>query len=197
MRRRSTAPWICVGALVLLLGGCMSQKEWAALLDGPYPLNLDYSRSVEESLQAGKYDWVYYRITPATFASSETGKADLTAVLVRFSPQADLDWLFRIQAAAGYRPSTFKELLAFGEAYPEVQRKLPVIALGSPADLQVTVFLQDYRQDWGLPLTQITQRTETVYPILWQAAGRRIVNFDWLADNGSPAVYYACFVKKG
>jgi hypothetical protein len=31
----------------------------------------------------------------------------------------------------GYRPAELSELLAFGENYPEVQRKFPVIAFGS------------------------------------------------------------------
>ena len=117
-------------------------------------------------------------------------------MLVPFSPRASLDWLFHLEAARGFRPATFKELLAFGEAYPEVVRTLPVIALGSPADVEVTEFLQDPRPDWTFPLTQIVQKVETVYPFLGDGLEGRNVNFDWL-DSGQVPQYYACFVKPG
>jgi hypothetical protein len=32
---------------------------------------------------------------------------------------------------AGYRPATLAELLALGEAHPELQKEFPIVALGS------------------------------------------------------------------
>jgi hypothetical protein len=196
MKVRLTLTPVSLGVLALLLTSCVTLKQRTALLDGPYHLYVDYSRSVAGLLKAGEYEWVHYRISAVTFAGSETGTAGLSAVLVPFSPQASLEWLFQLEAASGYRPATFKELLAFGEAYPEVQRTLPVIALGSPADVEVTEFLQDPRPDWAFPLTQVVQKVETIYPFLGDGLEGRNVNFDWL-DSGQVPQYYACFVKPG
>jgi hypothetical protein len=101
--------------------------------------------------------------------------------------------LFRRQAAAGFRPATFKELLAFGQAYPEVQRTLPAIALGSSADLLVTI--QCFRGGSMMPFTETVQKMETVYPFLGGGLAGRTLNADWLDDPKGYATYYACFVR--
>jgi hypothetical protein len=187
---------VSIGALALLVTGCMSQEQRAALLNGPYPLHVDYSRSIEDSLIAGRYDRVYYRVTSASFPGSETGRGKIAAVLVPFSPQASLDYVLHRQAEAGLRPATLKELLAFGEAYPEVQRKLPVMALGSSADLMVTIIHKDSRQDSMMPMfTEIERKVERVYPFLGGGLPGRTVNLDWLDDPEGYTMYYACFVQ--
>jgi hypothetical protein len=189
---------LCVflGAVAILVSGCVSQEQKAALLNGPYPLDVDYSRSVEDSLGAGRYDWVSHRVSSVNFPSSENGRGMISAVLIPFSPLASLDYVLNRQAAAGLRPATLKELLAFGEAYPEVQKRFPVIALGSSAVLLETVFRPAYPEDRMMPMfSDFEQRRERVYPFLGDGLFGRKVNLDWLDDPQAYAVYYACFVK--
>jgi hypothetical protein len=174
----------------------MSPQQRATLLNGPYPLQVDYSRSVESSLRAGRYAWVSDRITSANFPSGETGRETVTAVLVPFSPQASLEYVFHREAETGLRPATLKELLAFGEAYPEVQKSKPVIALGSSANLTETVFYPAYRKNKMMPMsTQYTRLVERVYPFLGGGLFGRKVNLEWLGDPQASSEYYACFIQ--
>ncbi len=157
---------------------------------------MDYSKSIEDSLIAGRYAWVDYRVTSASFPRSETGRGKVSAVLVPFSPQASLGYVFHRQAAAGLRPATLMELLAFGEAYPEEQRKLPAMALGSSVDLMVTIIHRDSHQGSMMRMfTEIERKVERVYPFLGGGLRGRTVNLKWLADPEGYTMYYACFVQ--
>jgi hypothetical protein len=186
----------CLGvAASLALSGCMSQAERAALLAGPYSLEVDYGKTVEQLLAEGGYNWVYYRITSAAFPDSSRGQARLSATLVPFSPQASIPYVLQEEEAAGLRPATLKELLTFGASYPEVQRRIPVIALGSHADLLIQVVDYDSRGDWMFPFTTIVRKVKRLYPFLSDGLPGRTVNLDWLEDPGGYSLYYACFVR--
>ena len=175
----------------------MSQEERAALLNGPYSMEVDYSRSIEDSLTAGRYDRLFSRITSASFPGSEAGQARLSAVLIPFSPLASLDYILHLPAAAGRRPATFKELLAFGEAYPEVQRKLPIMALGSSVDLVVTVYHRESSQGSSMMgHTETEYKRVRLYPFLTGSLFGRSVSLEWLDDPEAYGTYYACFVKE-
>jgi hypothetical protein len=175
----------------------MSQEQRAALLNGPYLLQVDYSRSIEDSLGAGRYDWLSSRVTSVSFPSAETGQGRISAVLIPFSPQASLDYVLHLPAAAGMRPATFKELLAFGEAYPDVQRKLPVISLGSSVDLMVTIYHRESSQGSSmLGRIEIEYKRERVYPFLNYGPFGRTVSLEWLDDPEAYPMYYACFVRQ-
>jgi hypothetical protein len=187
---------VCLGALASLVSGCMSQEQRAALLNGPYPLQVDYSRSIEDSIGAGNYDWVSRLVSSVSFPSGETGGGKVTAVLIPLYPRASLDYVLHGQAEAGLRPANLRELLAFGEAYPEVQRKLPILALGTSADIIVTTF---HRAWPGGPtmnmFMEIEPKIERVYPFLGDGLLGRMLNVDWLEDPQGYAMYYACFVR--
>jgi hypothetical protein len=188
---------VCLGAMALIVSGCMSEEQRAALLRGPYPLQVDHSRSVQDLLGAGKYDHVSYQVTAANFPDDETGLEKISVVLVPFSPQASLDYVLHRLAPVGMHPATAKELLAFGEAYPEVQRKLPIMALGSFADLLETVYHYESRPDRVIPmLTTVERKIERVYPFLGDGLFGRSVNVEWLEDPDAYNMYYACFVQQ-
>ncbi len=170
----------------------MSQQERTALLHGPYTLQVDYGSSLGEALDAGRYNWVNRLATPSNFPAPAAGKATLSAVLVRFSPQANLDYV--LSQAAGMRPATLWELLAFGQAYPEVQRKLPVMALGSYTDLVVDTY-EHISNGMGMAIVQVVPRSERLYPFLAGGLSVRYVGADWLGDEQGYSMYYALFVK--
>jgi hypothetical protein len=96
-----------------------------------YPLRVDYGRSVEEGVKAGRYDLVNPHITSHNFPTKRKGVVEIRVELVHFDIYISTDEVLHEFNWMGYRPADLRELLAFGENYPEVQRKFPVVALGS------------------------------------------------------------------
>lgn len=93
-------------------------------------LVVDYGRSVKDGVAAGKYDYANDNITEENFppAEHEKGKKEQTFTLYHFGKDVDSDYAI---AQMEKRPATLRELLAFGEAHPELQRDFPIIVLGS------------------------------------------------------------------
>ena len=96
-----------------------------------FNLTVDFNRSVEDGIKAGKYDWKSDGITSEHFSSQETGMAEVAVELFHFSKDMETEGVLKEMEKKGYRPATLKELLAFGEKYPDLQRKFPIIAFGS------------------------------------------------------------------
>ncbi len=179
----------------VFLFGCMSQQARSALLNGPYTVQVNYSQSVEDLLKAGQYNWVHYLVSSSNFPSTEAGEGSLSAVLVPFSPRADVTQ-FLANPPAGTRPATLKELLAFGEAYQDVQRKLPVVALGTSARLEIpTERMEKTGDPTRLPIVITTPQVQQLYPVLADGLPGRTVNVEWLGDPGGYGMYYALFVS--
>lgn len=185
---------VWIGAAALLTSGCLSQQERAALLEGPYDLQVDYATAVEDLLRGGRYNWVNHQIASSNFPAAGGGQAALTAILVPFSPEENPDHAAGVQAASGMRPADVRELLAFGEAYPDVQRKLPVLALGSWADL--VVFTYDHMTENGKAVfTRMVPQVKRLYPFLGGGLAGRVAGLEWLQDPAGYRMYYALFVK--
>jgi hypothetical protein len=98
--------------------------------DNIYPLSVDYGRSVEDGVKAGRYDWVNSDITSLNFPTKRKGRAEVVMELVHFNRYISNDGALRELDRMGYRPAELHELLAFGEKYFEVQLEFPVVALG-------------------------------------------------------------------
>jgi len=94
-----------------------------------YPLSVDYGRSVEDAVKAGRYDWADSGITSKN--SPTERKAEVAVELIYFKLYISTDEALRELDRMDYRPAELHELLAFGEKYPEVQREFPIVALGS------------------------------------------------------------------
>lgn len=92
---------------------------------------VDFGKSLEEMIAAGRYDWKNDDITAKRFPRSGSGTVTVDAKLFHFNHTMTSDAVERELEAAGYRSATIAELLAFGAAFPEVQRQFPVVALGS------------------------------------------------------------------
>ncbi len=96
-----------------------------------YPLSVDYNRSIEEGIKAGKYDWFNNDITSSHFPSEETGIKEVPLDLIHFGKDKTTDEVLSELDKTGMRPVTLKELLALSEKHPDLQREFPIIALGS------------------------------------------------------------------
>jgi hypothetical protein len=168
------------------------------ILGRHYQFSVDYGRSLDDSLHAGSYSWVYYQVNPTNFPSSESGQASLTAVLVDMASADDVNRIISAQASAGRRPATLKELLAFGEAYPEIQARLPVIALGSSSDILVTSFLRQLQFNLMSTNTEIDRRVLRLYPYLGGELFGRTVNLSTMGnrDFETYTTFLGCFIEQ-
>lgn len=96
-------------------------------------LVVDYSRPIKDGIKAGKYDYINENITEKHFPVSkdEHGRKEQTFTLYHFGNGVESDYAIAQMEKDGKRPATLRELLAFGEANPELQRQFSIIALGS------------------------------------------------------------------
>jgi hypothetical protein len=190
--------WLLLAGLTILLLGCVSHGTRMAILGRHYPFSVDYGRSLEDSLRAGSYSWVYYQVNPTNFPSRESGQASLSAVLVDVASADAVNRIISAQAGAGRRPATLEELLAFGEAYPEIQAKLPVIALGSSSEILVTSFLRQLQFNLMSPNTEIDRRVLRLYPYLGGEFFGRTVNLSPMGDTDfeTYTTFLACFIEQ-
>jgi hypothetical protein len=103
---------------------------------GLTPLELkiivDYGMTLEQMIAAGGYDWVNDNITAKRFPLSGKGRHEMVAELIPFNRGISSEEAVVELDKMGFRPGTVEELLAFGAAFPETQRKFPILALGSP-----------------------------------------------------------------
>lgn len=96
-----------------------------------YHVTVDYSRSVEQLVNDGKYDWSNSSITGGNFPSTEKGKTQVEIYLVSFDHYVSSEQAIKEMSAQGLRPATLKELLSLGIDHPDLQRNGTIVALGS------------------------------------------------------------------
>ncbi|MBZ5630257.1 MAG: hypothetical protein LAO06_15465 [Acidobacteriia bacterium] len=96
-----------------------------------FPVTVNYDLSLEEAIKAGEYQAVHTEITAANFPSTRIGQADVEIVLIRFDRRMASEDVVRELDREGLRAAELPEFLAFGAAYPDVQRKFSVAGLGS------------------------------------------------------------------
>lgn len=96
---------------------------------------VDYSLSLEQMIAAGKYDWKNDDITAKRFPLKGNGKVELEPKLFYFGRDMSSDNVIAEMDKEGFRPCTIEELLAIGEQHPELQRKFPLVALGSVSEI--------------------------------------------------------------
>ena len=101
-------------------------------------LALDHSRSLEDLIKAGNYDWFNDDITAKRFPITGTGIEELEFDLFHpnrsiLSENAITEMEKSDDPERPWMPAEIAHLLVFGEAFPDLQRKFPIIALGSVA----------------------------------------------------------------
>jgi hypothetical protein len=97
-----------------------------------YPVAIDYGKSIEKMVLAGRYDWKNDDINFKNFPVKGEGTVvNVNLELVHFNKAVSSEDALSFLEANGMRPATVEELLAFGAAYPEIQREFPIICLGS------------------------------------------------------------------
>lgn len=91
-----------------------------------FTLTVDYGKGLSELISEGKYDWVdkslYSIITPLTL--EEAVRKSLLIKLFFYSAKSQMQ-------KQGYHHANAIEQATFGIAYPEIQSKIKIVALGS------------------------------------------------------------------
>jgi hypothetical protein len=100
------------------------------------PVTIDYSKSIDELIAEGFYDYVNSDISISNFTAKDgDDKIDTiierTAILINFNRRMSSEDIIAQMALRGLRPATARELLKLGARYPKLQREISVIALGS------------------------------------------------------------------
>lgn len=95
------------------------------------------SRSIDASVKAGCYDYVDCDVSDKNFPSNQTGEQEVKTAMFYFGQNMSSSGVIAAMNEAGFRPSTMKELLAYGEKNPDEQRKYPIVELGSVASKSV------------------------------------------------------------
>ena len=96
-----------------------------------YSIFVDYTKSIEELVKLGKYDWANGDITTKNFPTKRSGKMKTEINLIHFDRSISSEEVLKELDKMGYRAAELYELLTFGARYPDVQREFPVVALGS------------------------------------------------------------------
>lgn len=109
------------------------KEEVSQTIETPptFTLTLDYSRTLQEMIGAGKYDWVNEDITPQNFPITGSGRQEVRLELLHFNQGISTrDVLVEIKRR-DLEPAKLEHLLILGERHPDLQRQFPIIALDS------------------------------------------------------------------
>ncbi len=127
-----------------------------------FTLAVDYVRGLKEAIKAGHYDYVNENIDETNFppGEDEEGEKEAKFRLFHFGRSLEFDDDLRKMVGKmieeGFRAATLRELLAFGEANPELQRQFPIIALKAR-------WLSPYRTERGSASSEPVRRDLDYY----------------------------------
>ena len=136
---------VVLGVMIATLIACSHNSNSGVPLDlnANFYITVDYTQSPLDMITSGHYDWrddnIPYSflinndgtLTDGSFSGSESGQVKLNIKLVHYTRPMESGDILKDLAQRSLRPATLPELLAFGAAYPDVQRQFKVVALGS------------------------------------------------------------------
>ena len=126
---------------------------------GTYAVTVVYGRSLDDMVQAGRYDSVHRGIALESFQGLGPGRGIVDIVVIHFNSHISSEDALMEMYKCGLRSATLPELLALGELYPTLQRKNSIIALGSVFDGGVVGAQVVWLHGW------VRERTLSMLPI--------------------------------
>ena len=105
------------------------------LLYDVFRLMVDYGQSLEQMIDAGRYDYANNDITTKRFPIKGEGKVEFEGRYFHFNRTTSSKNAIAAMKEAGWEPANIEHLLVLGEKYPDEQRKFPIIGLGSVAEV--------------------------------------------------------------
>jgi hypothetical protein len=95
-----------------------------------YPVVIDYGQTIDQMIEAGKYDYRNDNITVDNFPITGEGKVTSQLVLVHFNRDISSEDAVKEMAQMGLEPAKTEHLLAYGAQHWKRDPEL-VVALGS------------------------------------------------------------------
>ena len=110
-------------------------RETLGLSPLRFEFEVDYDLSFEEMVAAGHYDWRNDNLNERNFPIKGKGKKRFEGKLfaANCSSEEGIKHILAEDQVKPWKPGETEHILAFGVAFPDVQRKTPVVALGSSA----------------------------------------------------------------
>ena len=128
----SSKDWASILAMLIKVEDSVSLLETLKkLTDNSFVVTVDYGRTLEVAILAGRYTWVNEDIIANPFPASQSGVIKEKIELVHFGRRLSVEQTLTELEMRGLRPVDIYELLAFGEQHPDVQREFLIAALGS------------------------------------------------------------------
>jgi hypothetical protein len=130
--------------------GVSGSQENEFVLDVPY----HGTGTIRQLLKSGSYDWQNTDVSDKHFPQRRVGNKKITMKLINFKRVIETDSVLQKLKKLDLRPANPAELLTLGAAYPWLQHRYPIIALG---------------QKWPLP-----NGDELVTCLAWHSMLRRV-----------------------
>jgi len=152
---------LSLAEVIAIINGKVEEKTNTSqvIVTDDVKFSVDYSKTVEQAVADGKYDWKNSDVTAEHFPISPEmigKKVDISGRLFHFDRNISSEDAIKEMDSDGCRPATLMELLALGVTHPELQRQFPIIALGSvwrdSDDRRQVPFLDVDDDDRGLSL---------------------------------------------
>jgi hypothetical protein len=102
-------------------------------------LPIDYTKSLEQMIVAGNYDWKNDDLTAQRFPIVGEGVVEYEFRYFHFnrnvSSETAVDLIKKEDSENPWEPAKIEHLLTYGENIPEEQRKFSIVALGSVGEV--------------------------------------------------------------
>jgi hypothetical protein len=175
------------GPIMLFLISCVSVSNASFEIINKYSVKVDYSKSLETSIEACKFKSIDSNITRKNFPTIEMKNRDFEIILVRFGTFVVPENVIKELSSMGYRQATIKELLAFGETYQDLDVDGAIIASGSTCRLMVVRTYSEYVNS----LPKIETTFETFYAYILQKNNSRELHLTKSWDSNDLALFVA------
>ncbi len=127
------------------LVGKKAQAE-AVISETDQFLTVEADLAFEDRIKLGNYGWRNSDLTEKRFPVTADQVGEWEWKLFHFNRNISSKEAIRLMKEEGYDAGQIGHILAFGEKYPEEQRKFPIIGLGSVARVGL---LRDVPALWG------------------------------------------------
>jgi len=96
-----------------------------------FPVSIDYGLTLEQMIAECTCDYTNPNITTVNFSITGTGVVEEEVIIVHFNKYISSENAIAELAKMGLEPAGLVHALAFGKKYPNVQRRFPIVFLGS------------------------------------------------------------------
>lgn len=109
-----------------------------AIVPEIFTLQVDYSRRLNQMIQVGHYDDVdvHRNVLLGQYSITGSGVVSVEARFFRFDGSRTRESMVKWIEDEGWRPACIEHLLAFGEKYPDEQRRFSITAIGSTVSFE-------------------------------------------------------------